>query len=332
MRKLTLIILFLAVFANTAYAAWIWTPETGRWLNPKYSVKDTAKEQFEWAMRFYEAQDYKKAVKEFDKLVRFYPNSRYASKAQYYVGRSHENNQEYYHAFLAYQTALDVYPYIENREEIIKREYDIGILFFEGQKAKVLGVAVLPALDKAIEIFEKVVINELYGSYADKAQFKIGESYNKQALYAQSVMAFQRLIEEYPTSDLIEEARYEVAYATYRASLDPEYNQDATDDAIREFENFARRNSTNELAAEADKVLDTLREKRARSVFDIAAFYERQHHYASAAVYYKEVVDKYPNTSVAPEALSKYTEVEKKAKTIAEKEALKKARKFKLWR
>ena len=331
MRKLTLIILFLTVFTSTGYAAWVWTPETGSWLNPKYAVRDTAKEQFEWAMHFYDARDYKKSVKEFDKLVRFYPNSRYASKAQYYVGRSHENNQERYHAFLAYQKALDAYPYIENREEIIKREYDIGILFYEGQKAKVLGVAILPALDKAIEIFEKVVANDLYGGYADKAQFKIGESYNKQALYAQAVMAFQRLIEEYPTSELVDEARYEVAYATYRASLDPEYNQDATDDAIMEFENFARRNSANELAAEAGKVLNILKEKRAKSVFDIAIFYERQRHYASAAVYYKEVVDKYPNTSVAPLALSKYTEVEKKAKDIAEKEALKKARKFKLW-
>ena len=271
--------------------------------------------------------DYKKAAKEFDKLVRAYSNSKEAPKAQYYIGRCQENNEEYYAAFLAYQKAIDTYPHIENRDEIIKIEYDIGLLFYEGQKTKILGIELLPAMDKAVEIFEKVVANDRYGEYAVKAQFKIGESYNKSGQFAEGVAAFQKLIEEYPKSDLVGEAKYQVAYSTYRGSLGSDYDQEMTDEAIEEFEDFAKKHKIGSLITDADKVLDTLRERRAKSIFDIARFYERQRHFSAAVVYYKEIADDYSDTSVAAEALSKYTEVEKKARDIEEKKALRKARK-----
>jgi len=51
------------------------TPQTGTWINPKWAVKDTPAEQFEWAMRFYKSKDYKKAVDEFLKLVKYYPQA-----------------------------------------------------------------------------------------------------------------------------------------------------------------------------------------------------------------------------------------------------------------
>ena len=58
----------------TSLAYWVWTPKTGKWINPKYAVKDTPKQQMEWAMGFYEAGEYKRAISEFQKLILFRPN------------------------------------------------------------------------------------------------------------------------------------------------------------------------------------------------------------------------------------------------------------------
>lgn len=307
----TLIILFSS---SACYGAWIWTPETGKWINPKRAVKDTSEEQFKWAMEFYKSKEYKIAIAELNKLTRFYPNSRHAPQAQYYVGRCYEDMEEHYHAFLAYQKVIETYPHAKNRDEIIKREYDIGVLFFEGQKSRILGVALLPAIDKAIEIFEQVVKNSPYGEYADKAQFKIGESYKKSSRFAEATLAFQKLVEEYPKSDLVNEANYQIAQCAYLASLDPSYDQESTDAAIDRFEDFVKDVKDSSFSKEAEESLKRLREKKAESLYETARFYERTGHSRSAAIYYKELVDEYSDSSLAKDALAKYMEIEKKTK------------------
>jgi len=318
MKRLFGITLLLYLVCLTApdavHGAWIWTPESGQWINPKHAVKDSAEEQFKWAMDFYNAKDYKRAITEFGKLVRFYPNSLHAPQAQYYVGRAYDDTEEYYHAYLAYQKVIEAYPYAKNREEIIKRQYDIGVLFYEGQKAKILGVALLPATDKSIEIFEQVIRSSPYGEYADKAQFKIGEAYKKSGRFAEATIAFQKLVNEYPRSNLLKETNYQIANCAYMASLDASYDQETTNKAIEKFEDFVMASGSKDndnLFKEADEALKKLKEKKAQSLYETARFYEKTGHRQSAAIYYKDLVNNYPDSSLAKESLVKIMEIEK---------------------
>ena len=58
-RLILIIIAFIFVFEISAgYCYWVWTPETKKWINPKYAPKDTPKEQLLYAMDFFEAKDY----------------------------------------------------------------------------------------------------------------------------------------------------------------------------------------------------------------------------------------------------------------------------------
>lgn len=310
--RLTLFVLSMSVvYSSICYGAWIWTPETGRWINPKRAVKDTAQEQFKWAMDFYESKDYKRAISEFDKLVNFYPNSQHAPTAQYYIGRAYEDMEEYYHAYLAYQKVMEAYPYAKNREEIIKREYDIGLLFFKGQRAKIMGVALLPAIDRAIEIFEQVIKNSPYGEYADKSLFKTAQAYKNSNRFAEAMIAFQRLVDEYPRSELLDEANYEIAQCAYLASLDPSYDQETTDSAIERFRDFVEGADQSSLSKEAQESLKRLEDKKAQSLYETAHFYERIGQRQSASIYYKELVNKYPDSPLAKESLARFMEIEK---------------------
>jgi outer membrane protein assembly factor BamD len=315
LRKFVIFILAVAVlfvYSGSLFAYWIWTPKDGKWINPKYAVKDTPDEQMDWAMGFYDTGEYKKAISEFEKLIESYPNSIHAPLAQYYIGRSYKEIEDHYQAFLAYQKTIDKYPYNKRVEEIIERQYKIGSMFLEGQKAKIMGMKILPALDKAVEILTKVVENAPYGRYADVAQFKLAEAYKKQEFYEEAVLAYQKIIDDYPNSPLAEDAKYQIALCTYYVSRDPYYDQEFTDRAIEEYQELIKKTSDIELYREANENLNQLREKKAKSAFGTARFYERTKHYRSAIVYYKEIVEKYENTSIAPEALEKITELEKK--------------------
>lgn len=308
------ITVLLAFFTPVSEAYWIWTPGSKKWFNPKYAPKDTPREQYDYAMQFYLAKDYAKAISEFKKLIKAYPQSELAPDAQYYIGRSYEERQEYYAAFLAYQKVIDIYPRSELTEEILERQYKIGNLYYSGQKEKLFGIALLPAIDKALEVFEKVVANSPYGKYADLAQFKLGECYKKNGQYKEAAEAFGKLVSNYPKSLLYDQAKYEVAYCTYKMSLKPNYDQEPTEEAIKEFEEFVKRGSKTETIEDAEMILIRLQEKKAESLYNAAHFYEKSKHYESAIIYYKEVVDTYPKTKWAKKAFSKITELEKRIK------------------
>ena len=93
MKRLGIVAIFiLFIMAGPAFGYWIWTPESGRWENPKFAAKDTPEDQLAYAQKFYEAKNLKDSLKEFKKLLRVYPLSKEAPTAQYYVGRIMEAN------------------------------------------------------------------------------------------------------------------------------------------------------------------------------------------------------------------------------------------------
>ncbi|MFH0771872.1 MAG: outer membrane protein assembly factor BamD [Candidatus Omnitrophota bacterium] len=315
-KRITVVSFFLLFlgFNPAVDAYWIWTPQTGTWINPKWAVKDTPQEQFDWAMKFYKDKNCKKAVDEFLKLVRYYPQSELAAEAQYYAGRSFEELEEYEQAYLAYQKAIETYPFSKRMEETIEREFQIGSKFYSGEKIKLWGIPTFPSVYKAIEIYQKVVDNAPYGQYADKSLYKIGECYKKTGDYQQARLSFQKLVDEHPESKLAEEANFQVGLCASEATLKPTYDQSITDDALKEIEDFSMRHPESNLTAEADKMRQSMKEKKAESYFDVAEFYFKQKHYDSAEVYYKSIIDDFSDTSVAGRAEEKLRFIKSKTK------------------
>ncbi|MCX5665761.1 MAG: tetratricopeptide repeat protein, partial [Candidatus Omnitrophica bacterium] len=225
----------ISVLSGVANAYWIWTPETKKFTNPKYAVKDSPKEQLDWAMSFYNAKDFQRAATEFEKLAKQYEFSEHASKAQYYVGLCYENMNKYYTAYQNYQKAIDNFPHIANTEEILAREFAIANLYLSKPGPKVLGTDIMAPLDRAVEIFKKIVENAPYGKFAEESQFKLGEALKKSERYEEAVQAFHKIVEDYPKSKLATQAMYEESNCAYKASLKPAYDAAATDNAIKTF-------------------------------------------------------------------------------------------------
>lgn len=299
------------IFAGEAFAFWVWTPQTRKWVNPKYAAKDSPEEQLEFGRGFFEAKDYDRAIAEFKKLIRFYSNSRLAAEAQYYIGRAYEEKEEHAVAFKEFQKVIDNYPHSERVNEIVERQYHLGELFLEGEKVKVMGAGLLPGLDTAIEIFGKVIDNAPYGPYADMAQYKLALCYNKAGRFDEARDAFQKLIENYPNSKLQPDAKYQLAVASTKISLKADYDQQQTEEAVRGFERFRKEHPESELASASEQELSRLRERQAEQTFKTAEFYYKQGKPRSAAIYYEEIVTKFADTKYAGKAAEKLTLIKK---------------------
>lgn len=295
-------LLSLSMAISTAHAYWVWTPETKKFINPKYAVKDTPKEQYNWAMDFYDSKDYKRAAIEFEKLVKNYEYSEYAAKAQYRVGLSYENQGKYYIAFENYQKTIDNFPHVDNMEEIIARQFNIGNIYASKENPRILGTNIMTSYDRAIEIYKKVVDNAPFGKLSDQAQFKMAETMKDAGRFDEAAIAFQKIIEDYPDSPLQEKARFEMANAAYKASLQPAYDQAPTDKALKAFEDLTGMAADKGLTKEAEETIKRLKDKAAEKSFNTAEFYERIKRYDSAIVYYKDVMVRWPDSSCAETA------------------------------
>ena len=298
--------------APGAHAAWVWTPQTG-WIGPSGAVKDSPEEQLVFAIAFFDRQDYDRARLEFRKLLKAYRQSREAAEAQYYLGRCEEERRDYYKAFLEYRKTIQTYPSTARFEDILQREYQIGNEFLAGKKRKVFGTAaMLPARDKAVEIFQAIAEDGPCSEHGQLAQYKLGLAHLALKDYEAAVGALEQVISRYPDSPLVDDARYQIALASLKGTFRPGYDPSPTDLAIRELETFVRTYPAGELADDARRRLGELKELRAEHEWQVAQFYEQRRRPASARIYYAAVVDQYAHTSWGAKAAARIAVLEQK--------------------
>lgn len=307
---ITALIVFWGFSISPAYPYWIWTPKTGKWVNPKTTVKQAPKEQFDFAKGLYEIKNYTEAKREFKKLIKSYPKAFEAAESQYYLGLIEEAQDNLYEAYLAYQKVIDKYPFSERIQEIIEREYNIGEAFMRGEKRKAIGMA-LPVENPAIEIFTKVVENSTYGPLAPKAQYNLGLVLKGLMRYYEAEEAFNKVISSYPDSQWATAAKFQIASCRQAVSRSSDYDQGAAKEAKQKFEEFVKEHPEAVLSRQAERNIEELNTKEAESKYNIGRFYEKQKEYKSALIYYNEVINSYPNTRWAVKALERVQIMEK---------------------
>ena len=304
---------FFAPGVRNGLAFWVWTPETNKWVNPKYAVKDTPSEQIQFALTFYQQQKYKEAIAEFRKLIDHYPRAREAAEAQYYIAGSWERMDNPQEAFKNYQEAIDKYPFSERSGEIVQKQYDMAVKLFEGRGKRGFLAQTFSSTDyTAVDMFKAVIKNAPYGSLAAPSRYKIGLYLLENSLYQEARDEFEKVMNDYPESEWAKAAKYQIAVSDSKRSAEAPYDQKITQAAVKEFKEFAEHYPDAELSSQAKDQIQGLRDKEAESNFHIAQFYEKNKRYDSAKIYYQLIVDEFQNSRWTAQALNKIRELSQK--------------------
>jgi len=302
MRRIILSLLFISILSiQPVYSYWIWTPKSGKWVNPKNLPKDNPGEQFVYAKSFFDINKYEEAKREFRKLLKAYPKSAEAAESQYYLGLTEEAQGKLYEAYQAYQMVIDKYPFSERIQEVIEREYKIAEKFMSGEKRKALGVT-LPVENPAIEIFGKIVENSTYGPLAPRAQYKLGLVLKGLLRYYEAEDEFNKVVSRYPDSEWASAAKFQIASCRSSLSKGPAYDQGAAQEAKERFEEFVKEHPDAVLSLDAEKNISSIREKEAEASYNIAKFYEKQKVFDSAKIYYNDIINNYTDSPWASQA------------------------------
>ena len=323
--KVFAFILIWLIPHSIASADWVWSPDQGKFINSASDTQSDADDIFDNALDLYKEKKLDKATEQFKIILKKFPKSRVSPEAQYRIGTIFEERSDYVEAHKAYQALIKSYPQSERFDEVIEREYQIGSMFLSGKKGKLLGLEIRPSLPLAIEVFQKIVEAAPYGAFGDKSQFSLGVAYQKSGRFDDALEAFQTLIDQYPQSTLLKQARLEMAEVSYAKSSSQTRDQSALDEAARQAQGYLKRYPGTEEAAQAAKINQEVDELNAEKNYRIGFYYEKDNYLESALIYYRDTAKRYGNTSWGQKAADKLNSFQEPVKYVhAKEEALQK--------
>ncbi len=156
---------------------------------------------------------------------------------------------------------------------------------------------------RAVEYFQHVFDFGRANPYAADAQYYLAQSYYEDEQYLLSANEFTRFAELYRGDERVEEAEYLRAMSYYH--LSPPYQLDQTDTqtALSYIRLYLSKYPEGEHAAELAGITEELRAKLAKKQVEIAELYERRELFEAAALSFEQVLEDFPDSEYADDAL-----------------------------
>lgn len=170
--------------------------------------------------------------------------------------------------------------------------YDRGVAAFERER-----------WDRAIAHFRTALDFGRTSPLAADAQYYLAQSYANDRQYLLAGSEFTRFIEFYRADPRVEAAAFDRIQVYAKLSPNHELDQTDTERAIDYIRLYLSQYPQSEHTAEAEALLGQLREKLALKRYDNGRLYERRELFEAAIVYYESVLQQYPTSAWADDAL-----------------------------
>ena len=155
----------------------------------------------------------------------------------------------------------------------------------------------------AIENYQQVIDKFPFSPYAEDAEMKIGLAYYQQKDYAEAIGALDDFQRMHPTSKNLELVTYYIGLSYYDQIGREDQDQGKTLQALKRFQELEQRFPEGDFAELAhDKIL-VCREMLARNEMIVGNYYYKRANFRAAESRFAELMQKYPETPVAPDAL-----------------------------
>ncbi|MFU8812383.1 MAG: outer membrane protein assembly factor BamD [Balneolaceae bacterium] len=163
----------------------------------------------------------------------------------------------------------------------------------------------------AAEAFETVVSIGRGTDVGQDAQFFLAESYFNNRQFLLSATEYERYAVFHPRSPRREQAEFKEARSYYNMSPRFRLDQTNTRRALDKLRLFTSRYPASDFIPEAGEMITELRAKLAEKNYHAAEFYMRTGRYRAAAVYFSLILDQFPESVWAEQAIADQVEAYK---------------------
>jgi len=251
-------------------------------------LPSTPKDLYSHAKLAYNNKDYKTALKLFRTMQEDFPMSENAVRGWEYIAQCENQLGNQYAAFEAYQQIWDNHKDFGKLSVITRNQMQIANYYLKVKRYKY-----------AIEIYQKILENAPFSESAPAAQYSLAEAYIGAEDFSSAKLELKKVIEDYPSSQLVDDAAYKLGYVNYLESEAMEYDQTATEDAVIYFRRFIHNFPSSPKVGEARKYIRLLRERIAASLFRKGEFYYNIRASKAAVIQFQSIIDRYPDTKYA---------------------------------
>jgi outer membrane protein assembly factor BamD len=298
---------------------WYYEPygEKADWQRPR------AKEQLDVAEQAFTNKNYDVTLHAAHRVIRVWPLSDYAPRAEYLIGRSLEMKGKDEAAFNAYQAIIKKYPHSDSYDDVAWRQFEIANRFLGGEWFRLWGtIPLYPSMDETAKLFSTIVTNGPFSSVAPHAQLSIGTAREKQKNYPDAVTAYATAADRYYNQPAIaSDALYREGIAYQKQAATAEYDQGTAAQAIAAYTDFITLFPDDKRVPDAQKAIVSLKTQQVEGNFKVAQFYEQnkvlnaEQRRDGALVYYNEVLQLDPNSPFAAQARQRIEQLKPRAST-----------------
>jgi LPS-assembly protein len=272
------------------------------YLNPFSYKPENPQEHLKYAQSLRERGHLKSARKQFEILVKRWPDSAEAPAAQQAVADIYVKQGKNKKAFTAYEDLIQqYYTGIKDYDQILDRQYELATKEMNRKRMRWL-FGGYRAPEQAVPLFESILQNAPQWERAPEMQYMIGHAYQKNDDQELAVVAYSTVEYRYPDSPFAEKAAVAKLDSLKELVESVPYSVDIREQAQLSAAMFPELYTNSAHIAEAQAFGADLHNLSAQHNFEIGQFYERVPRppkNESAAIYYNKVIKKYGDTEYA---------------------------------
>lgn len=267
-------------------------------------------EQLAAADGFADSGDLDKAITTYRYIAKSAPGSKEAPSAQYRLAKQLHNKGEFESAFKEYQNLIKNYPQTPDFEQSVADQIEIANAFLKGRRVKMLGLRLMPSMEKAEEMYTAILKSAPYSKHAPVTQFNLGLAYEKQGKAKEAIAAYQRVLDKYPNSSACASASYQIGYVYQRLGMTGK-SQDlsALKEAQNNYQDFLLQYPNSEKVPQAGENMKKMVSRESADTLRIARFYDFNKDFKAASIYYNDVLRRFPQSQEATAAKTRIDEL-----------------------
>lgn len=234
-----------------------------------------------------------KAIKLYDETATRYPFAKSAADARFRQAELLKGQGKIPESFKAYQQFLTRFQGSGLYSTALERQAQMAQAAAGGEvKSGFLILKSKLSTDKVVEMLSQVRDNAPRSTTAARAQYTIGEVYERKNKYKEAIAAYRQLVRDQPESSLAPEALFRVGVILTDQAEDGNQNRANLDSASEAFNDYLIQYPGHSKNAEARRKLSSLGSREVERTFETAEFYYKTGKVESAKIYYREVLKK----------------------------------------
>ena len=273
--------------------------------------------------QIYKAQD------AFDELQADFPKGLRPDLDLYIKAELHYANDKYTKAAKSFEKMLKEHPRSSLKDAALEREFAIGKAYLAGRKKTVFGFIHLSGAPEGIRIMEKITDRVgLDSTMGRDASLAVANNYEERELYEEAYLKWWEISLHWDEGPVGKEALVGMGRTKIAAyNQHPEhkrhlYDASGLSTAKSCYSRFKLLYPVDARQMNVDKILDDIDEELAFKQLSIGQYYQSTGHKKAANLYYRMVVNDWPDTQAAKtakELLADNPELESDLQTSSKK-------------